>query len=739
MVPFILIGCNKKKEEPITDKEESTIIKNATSTDEYLNKKDYKSIAYAYIYHIKEGLQSYESETNGTVKAKIAFINYDIKYNSVTYKNGKTFYSKDYSTSTLMNVKNEFYMVDKDKILVSRDYKNYKVFTTEDYHKISYTPDQYTIMGYVFNDQSIIKTEVLSDKGDTVSIRYTLDNELATNIVKVDLKNSGSLSSYPVFHNIEITLSMKRDFTPISYAINAEYDASKPVIGSARTTQQGECIFSKVNERITVPNEAFLMEQIGAQPSEIIIDEGEQTVKDELMAAVKKLDFEHGVNVNGNLTLDLMNTPLVLNIDSNLIFDINRLSGDKIYEILSFYAKLEADENFGTLVSLIKTFAGDKLGEYAAILDGFKSLEAVYDGDGAIYLMPVNKEDIRTTVLKIKLVDILDLVLKQVNVYNLVNGANNDLVSFKKIEGKDANNYEVEITLNPDTVTSIKEGIDKFFANPDYALIKTLLGYKDFDSIKAKVGVVNGVVHTLDASFNYIQSGDPDVVKTFVALHLEANNQTYDFAKAINDAKALYDLYTSTLELKARMSELSKNVYVSKTYLANIDKAIDEYNQLNDQQKDFVGRNLLTALENAKKEVSNIITFLNALAKYDLNNLNNQTILELLKLYSANSLNTTLLQQEMTESDYQKIINLGDYVDYSIFDNAVSKIVGSDETTWNLNEQEIRGIKLICDIAAYSSAAKTHMWLELLKSGNTIDIDVFITTINNLYNGLTNN
>ena len=698
MVPFILVGCNQKKEEPITDKEESTIIKNATSADEYLNKKDYKSIAYAYIYRIKEGLQSYESETNGTVKAKIAFINYDIKYNSITYKNGKTFYSKDYSTSTLMNVKNEFYMVDKDKILVSRDYKNYKVFTAEDYHKISYTPDQYTIMGYVFNDQSIIKTEVLSDKGDTVSIRYTLDNELATNIVKVDLKNGGSLSSYPVFHNIEITLSMKRDFTPISYAINAEYDASKPIIGSARTTQQGECIFSKVNERITVPNEAFLMEQIGAQPSEIVIDEGEQTVKDELMTAVKKLDFEHGVNVNGNLTLDLMNTPLVLNIDSNLIFDINRLSGDKIYEILSFYAKLEADENFGTLVSLIKTFAGDKLGEYAAILDGFKSLEAVYDGDGAIYLMPVNKEDIRTTVLKIKLVDILDIVLKQVNVYNLVNGANNDLVSFKKIEGKDANNYEVEITLNPDTVASIKEKIDTFFANPDYALIKTLLGYKDFDSIKAKVGVVDGVVHTLDASFNYIQSGDPDVVKTFIALHLEANSQTYDFVKAI-----------------------------------------DEYNQLNDQQKDFVGRNLLTALENAKKDVSNIITFLNALAKYDLNNLNNQTILELLKLYSANSLNTTLLQKEMAESDYQKIINLGDYVDYSIFDNAVSKIVGSDETSWNLNEQEIRGIKLICDIANYSSGAKTHMWVELLKSGNTIDIDVFIAKINNLYNGLANN
>ena len=137
LMPLSLVGCNNKKEAPITDKNESTIIKNATSTDEYLKNKDYKSIAYAYIYNIKEGLQSYESETNGTVKAKVAFINYDIKFNSITYKNGNTFYSKDDSKSTLMTIKNEFYMVDKEKILVSKDLKKYNVYTLDDYHKIS--------------------------------------------------------------------------------------------------------------------------------------------------------------------------------------------------------------------------------------------------------------------------------------------------------------------------------------------------------------------------------------------------------------------------------------------------------------------------------------------------------------------------------------------------------------------------------------------------------------------------
>ena len=69
-----LFGCNAETNEVIENKDESTIIKDAKSVDPYLEKEDYKSIAYAYIYHIKESLNSYESETTGTVKAKVLFL-----------------------------------------------------------------------------------------------------------------------------------------------------------------------------------------------------------------------------------------------------------------------------------------------------------------------------------------------------------------------------------------------------------------------------------------------------------------------------------------------------------------------------------------------------------------------------------------------------------------------------------------------------------------------------------------
>ena len=742
VAPFMLLtSCNNKKEEPIVNKDESTIIKNAKNTDEYLKKQDYKSIAYAYIYNIKEGLKSYESETSGSVRAKVMFFNYDIKYHTVTHKFNNVFYSKDDSKSTFMNIQNEFYMAGNDKIVVSKDLKKYNVYTVTDYMKTSYTPKQYTIMGYVFNDQSIIKTEVVTDKGENVSIKYTLDNELATNWVKVDLKNNGGLSSYPTFKNIEITLEMKRDFTPVSYSIDATYDASKPVIGTGEVKQEGKCEFRKVNETITIPNEAFLAEKLGTTPSEIVIDKDEE-IKDELFNAIKKLDYQHGVNVNGAITLDLFGNKLALTLDANASFDVSKLKEESIYDALNLYLKAEGDENFNSLISLVKMIAQDKLGEYAGLLDSFKSIEVIYDGNGQLFLVPTNQDGKHPLIGKVKLTDIVDVVLSNVNIYGLVtNTAGSDFATLEKKDAVDKDNYKVAVILNEDVNTSIRNGLDKVFENPDYALLKTLLKYKDFDSIKMEVTVKNGMINAFDASFNYLKEGDdetPDTVTTLITAHFEAKNQTFDFAKQIENADSLYSDYQAILELKGRLNELIKNVYVSKTYLANLDDAYAEYTALSDIQKGFIGNNIEAAVEGAKKSVNDILLFLDAYKKYDLNNINNEQILELLKAYRLNSLNNVLLSNEMGADNYNALINIAAKVDYTSFDNCIAKFVGEDETAWGLTEAEIRGIKLLFDIAKYDSSVKTTMTMNLFLNGCTLTIDVIEAKINALYNALNN-
>ena len=739
MVSVSLVSCGGKKEEPITNKDESTIIKDAKSTDEYLKKQDYKSIAYAYIYNIKEGLNSYESESKGTVRAKVLFINYDINYESVTYKLGNKFYSKDYSKSTLMTVKNEFYMMDKEKILVSKDLKKYNVYKTEDYQQVSYTPNQYTVMGYVFNDESIKDAEVISDKGDVISIKYTLDNELSTHLVKVDLKSSGGLTSYPTFKNIEITLSMKRDFTPVSYAINALYSASKPVIGSADVKQQGECTFSKVNEAITIPNESFLLEQIGAKASDIVIDDGtETTVKDELLEATKRLDFAKGVNIAGDLALNLLGSEIKINIAADVAFDVGRLSEDKIYNTLSFYANLEADDMFGSLLSLVRLLLAEKLGEVAEIFENFKSVEVIYDGNGSLILVPHNVDNQSTSIIKIKLVDILDIILKQVNVYEIATGANSDLFTFEKIPGKDEKNYQVELKLNEETNASIKYGLDKFFSSGDYAMIGTILSYKDFDAIKIVVGVKDDVTDSLDVSFNFINTSDE--VVTLATLHLNAiGSYEFDYDTHIQEANTIYESYLSVLPLKARINELLNNVYPSRTYLENLDKAMEEYEALSDEQKAFVGSNAGNNMQGTKNKVNAVLDFIDIYSKYDLNNLSNQAIYELIKAYRNDYMDNTLLKNEIGEDNYNIIVDLASKVDYSSLDGAIAKFTSEDENSWGLTEQEIRDIKLILDISNYDSSIRGHMLLKLLLAGSPIsDMDVFETKINNLYNKLIN-
>ena len=742
LVSLSLIDCGGKKEEPITNKNESTIIKDATNTDGYLKKEDYKSIAYAYIYNIKEGLKSYESESKGTVKAKVLFINYDIKYESVTHKFGNKFYSKDNSTSALMSIKNEFYMMDKEKILVSKDLKKYNVYTTEDYHKVSYTPDQYTIMGYVFNDQSITDAQVVSDKGDVISIKYTIDNELATHLVKVDLKSSGGLTSYPAFKNIEITLSMKRDFTPVSYSINALYNASKPIIGSADVRQQGETTFSKVNESITIPNEAFLLEQIGEDASEIIVNDEERTVKDELLDATKRLDFAKGVNIAGGLTLNLQGTEITANIEADVAFDTAKLESEKLYNVLSLYAKLETDEMFGTLLSLVSMVAGNKLGPAAEILEGFKSAEIIYDGNGSLIIVPVNIENQTTAVAKIKLTDILDLLLKKINIYNLVTGANSDVFTFEKIPGKDEKNYEVEIKLNEDTVKSIKYGIDSFLSQPDYAIVKSLINYQDFDSLKIVVGIKDDVTDSLDVKFNYKTVPSEEFpegeVVSLITLHLNAlGSYEFDYAAHIEKANNIYDSYQSVLSLKARIRELLANIYPSRKYLQNLDKAMEEYHALSDEQKPFIGRNIESDAEKAKAKVNAVLKFLEIYPKYDLNNLTNQDILELSKAYHAENMDTSLLKNEIGEEKYNIFSDLSSKVDYSALNAAASKMTGEDENAWGLTSQEIKDIKLIIDIAHYESNMRSQILLTLMMAGGTItDFSLLETKINNLYNNL---
>ncbi|MBQ4255468.1 MAG: hypothetical protein II721_05710 [Bacilli bacterium] len=735
------LSPKQEEEKPITDGSESTIIKSIDSTDPYLEKKDYKSLAYGFIYNIKEGLKSYESETKGSVKAKVAFFDYDITYTTLITKSGSTFYSHEDSKSALFNLTNEFYSVDKEKILVSRSEGKYDVYKMDEYHKATYSPDQFTIQGYVFNEESILKCDVISDKGEDVTIRYTLDNDAATNLVKVDMKNNGDLSNYPSFKKINITLSMKHDFTPVYYSIESVYDATKPFVGSSEATQTSKCVFSSINEKVVIPNEAFLAEKLGTEPSELIIDDSETLIKNELIAAAKKLDFANGVGINGRVDINIVEgMPVYFDISGNVCFDLNKISKEKIYKLLSLDLNVEGNENFSSVAGLISTFAKQALGEYASILDGFKSLEIVYDEEGGLYLVPLNQEGLSQTIVKVKLVDILDLILKNVDIVGLVSSANSDFLEYEKIEGEKQGDCEIILKLKENAAQTVKEKFEGLFTQDPTGMLKAMLRYVDFGELSLRLGIQGGVLTSLDASLSYIkqaaEEGGEDSPYTLIALHLDAKSEGFDFSPRIDYAKELYNSYTGVMELKNRIKNLLSTLYSGSSYLAELKKAKAEYDALSEQEKTFVGKNYGGELERAIASVEGLSLFLKTFYTVNLNALNNETILILAKALSQNSLSHELLKKEIGEEAYNIITSLSDRIDYSVLDAVIPKLIGEDEKAWGLSEKEIRDMKLLFDIGQYISSVDAQIMLKLYTASITMDINVLKEKINNLYNAL---
>lgn len=729
---FVFVGC-KKEEPPITNNNESTIIKNAKTTDEYIKKKDYKSIAYAYIYSLKEGTTSYEAATTGTISAKVLFIDYVIDYSSTTIKRGSTYFTKDNSVSPLMTVQNEFYMVNDEKILVSKDLKKYEVYNLSDFQKISYSVNQYTVMGYVFNNESIKEAELVSDLNDQVSIKYTLDNELSTNLVKVDMKNSGGLSSFPTFSSIEITLTMKKDFTPVSYSINAVYEASKALLGTTVATQKGECVINKVNQDVVISNEQAYIDKLGQAPT--IIDNKEKNIKDGLIDSILALDFKNGTNIDGSLTIDIMESKCVLDLSTSLSFDIEKISEEKLYELLKFNANLKGNEIFNSLIGIIESFASDSLGDYSALLESFSSIKVIYDGNGALYLIAFDEDEVCYYIGKVKLVDLLDAALSNINIIGLLSDSDNDLVTFERIDGANKDTYRVEVILNDDTINSIKEGIDSTLSNAKYSMIKTLLGYKGFDSIKTFIDVENGKVKKLESSFNYLkksEEGDSLEKFTFIKLVLETKPVTVDFDNEKTNAESLYNAYLQTIELNQKINELYNNVYVSSTYIVNANKVLEDYNKLSDDAKTFTDSSYISSIEGSITKVSNILAFYDTLFKYDLDNVTNEDIYALLKSYSSYSIDSTLLRKEIGDEKVDKLTSLSSSIDYSLFDSALAKIKGTDESEWGLTEDEILGTKLILDISKIDSYVSSNILLKMLIAGSLVDATTLEAKINTL-------
>ena len=135
------------------------------------------------------------------------------------------------------------------------------------------------------------------------------------------MKKFGNLVTYPVFTNdTEFTLTMKNDFTPISYSYIAKYNISNATLGELECVEELNASFSKFNEHVTIPDTELFNKAINETPT--IIDPGEiDNPVDEnqpLIDALLNLDLQNGIALTGNVNVNNFILPIKFNLRINL-------------------------------------------------------------------------------------------------------------------------------------------------------------------------------------------------------------------------------------------------------------------------------------------------------------------------------------------------------------------------------------------------------------------------------------
>ena len=171
-----------------------------------------------------ESFSSYRSETHGSTKAKVWFIESTQTIDVLSIK-GDYSYLKNESHGSVDSV-HEAYFHEKKTLVKNLGEDKFTVKTMDEYlAAYGVNPHGHSIEGYSLAGDAI--NSLIRAEGEGNLFEISFDPEKATNNVRIQMKAFGELDDYPVFSSIKITLKIQDDFTPITYQVQAKYKAKK--------------------------------------------------------------------------------------------------------------------------------------------------------------------------------------------------------------------------------------------------------------------------------------------------------------------------------------------------------------------------------------------------------------------------------------------------------------------------------------------------------------------------------
>ncbi len=282
-----LAAC-KQEEAPATEKGVSTTLSTNKSPDELTP----ENAIYAFLQKQTE-LRSYKITSEGTAVANIAGYKQDI--HNTTYKNGDDYLNEASSSSVLVNMKHQSFSKNGKVVYRNSFGGEMKVAEKADYVGVyGFTADDVSLGGYIINARTLRYATLEEKDGDTFTFYMRLAGdksveegsatESSTAAVRLQTKAYGSLDNLPAFSDVDMRLTVKKDWTPVSYSSSCSYEAKK--IFGMSVSQSLTSVYSEIGSPVAIPSVEEFNQQLGTVPSEVEPYEGETDALMQLASTV---------------------------------------------------------------------------------------------------------------------------------------------------------------------------------------------------------------------------------------------------------------------------------------------------------------------------------------------------------------------------------------------------------------------------------------------------------------------
>lgn len=245
LVLIALAGCARKATTTLTViTDDSTPLTTVDISVTVSDIQDDKEALNIYLTNLQA--IDYEINQTAVTDAKKGIISYQQSTITNIIKKGDSGYYYTDTRSSLVNRTHTAYFNGSNVSYKDRN-QDYKDVTLEEYRAIyGIAPFDYSLMGFIANDETIssISRERIDDY---YLFTVELDVEKATNNTKIQMKEFGDLSDYPIFHYLVVTVKMAEDFSPISTIVESEYEVSVNFLGNMTCKQVIEGIYKTEN------------------------------------------------------------------------------------------------------------------------------------------------------------------------------------------------------------------------------------------------------------------------------------------------------------------------------------------------------------------------------------------------------------------------------------------------------------------------------------------------------------